>query len=1022
MQKEIKYTGFSASPSDYECLDGDLSTAVGLVPEDSTLKPLLEPKEEFAIKMFGKITVQRVSEKVFERYTNYDNPEHLHPYGWWCEGEGWVFTDTETPTTEDFAYRGYGASIGDNITNVELPEEGKLLYIHKGNGYTHYIVKFGSKIVYYYNTGTYYDKANIADLGGVTEAKAIGNTLILLNGGGMNYYLWKDGTYLSLGNHIPELPLSFGLQPERYPTPPTEANFEVRYTRDVDLVAIVNMSEDDWASFISTENKFKILTGEIGGYVDEGRSLLYDPNYIGAGTYSDELKNVVTQQVMAQVNRHIASGMYDNSTFVFPFFVRYAYRLYDGSLTMHSAPILMPCATHQNPYILVKPSIRCTVDSDHVYDTERIDDNHTKVIWHAKEQVMTCSLIMEMFRLDYITVAGNTLTNWKDIVTSVDVFVSAPLYTIEQSGLCTGVDVSGAGYTGHSVVLYNGAYQKVDDVTLFNTNAVQHGGQVKLPLRESHEQIINCSNFYFYYSIPTENLNTTQVRQILAKDKGYFRSLTSRELMTDDYDSHDVLIPKAMFPYNSRLSIANLQKLVAEPFNPLASLPYTTGGEKGCVIFIYLKINNTTKVLMSWGGGSYPMRPDAPVHYLYYPHTGAYQAKICWHYEGEGPFAVWDMVTVPLKDHPTLNGAYYFSDWNLTRSVVRGSLPDAENPITPISLPNKIYTSEVNNPFFFPVSGIITIGAATILDICSAARPLSEGQFGQFPLYAFTDEGVWALELSNDGTYKARQPITRDVCISPESITQMDTAVLFATDRGVMLISGSTSTCISDSLTSPSNFNPIEELKNLENVIEGYADENSLDYVPFLEYVEGCRMIYDYVHQRIIVFNPKKKYAYVYSLKSKQWGMMASSIKETTNSYPDALAVVQDGTTKNVVDYTEEEPEPEPEPGEEQQARTTKAVLVTRPLKLDAPDVLKTVNTVITRGNFQRRHVKTILYGSRDLINWQLIGSSVDHYLRYLHGTPYKYFRIVLLCDLTKGENVTGSTIEYTPRLTDQVR
>ena len=181
------------------------------------------------------------------------------------------------------------------------------------------------------------------------------------------------------------------------------------------------------------------------------------------------------------------------------------------------------------------------------------------------------------------------------------------------------------------------------------------------------------------------------------------------------------------------------------------------------------------------------------------------------------------------------------------------------------------------------------------------------------------------------------------------------------------------------------------------------------------------------MHQRIIVFNPettevngvvtpKYSYAYVYSLKSKQWGMMQSSIKGTTNSYPDALAVVQEGNTQHVVDYTEEQ---EPQQGQEQ---VTKAVLITRPLKLDAPDVLKTVNTVNTRGNFQRGHVKTILYGSRDLISWQLIGSSVDHYLRYLHGTPYKYFRIVLLCDLYKGESVTGSTIEYTPRQTNQVR
>lgn len=38
MIKEIKYNGYSANPSDYECADGDLSVAMNLIPEDGVLK------------------------------------------------------------------------------------------------------------------------------------------------------------------------------------------------------------------------------------------------------------------------------------------------------------------------------------------------------------------------------------------------------------------------------------------------------------------------------------------------------------------------------------------------------------------------------------------------------------------------------------------------------------------------------------------------------------------------------------------------------------------------------------------------------------------------------------------------------------------------------------------------------------------------------------------------------------------------------------------------------------------------
>lgn len=50
-------------------------------------------------------------------------------------------------------------------------------------------------------------------------------------------------------------------------------------------------------------------------------------------------------------------------------------------------------------------------------------------------------------------------------------------------------------------------------------------------------------------------------------------------------------------------------------------------------------------------------------------------------------------------------------------------------------------------------------------------------------------------------------------------------------------------------------------------------------------------MIYDYTNQHIIVYNPAVRYAYVFSLKSKLWGMMLSDIVNNVNSYPEALAM-----------------------------------------------------------------------------------------------------------------------------------
>ena len=336
-----------------------------------------------------------------------------------------------------------------------------------------------------------------------------------------------------------------------------------------------------------------------------------------------------------------------------------------------------------------------------------------------------------------------------------------------------------------------------------------------------------------------------------------------------------------------------------------------------------------------------------------------------------------------------------------------------------INLPNKIYTSVVNNPFVFPVTMINTVGTGRIIGLASATKALSEGQFGQFPLYAFTTDGVWSLEVSKEGTYSAKNPTTRDVCTNKDSITQTDENVLFATDRGIMLLSGSQALCITDTIFAEKPFNVLE-LPHIEQVHAklGHDADSCIPTKPLLGFLEGCQMVFDYIHQRITIFNPKTEtvngttkplytYAYVYSLKSKQWGMMYSTLLATVNSYPDALAMTNDYRLVSF-DQTDE--------------TVCKGLFITRPLKFDAPDIHKTISSLIQRGHFQRGDVGTVLYGSRDLYSWHLVWSSKDHFLRGFRGTPYKYFRIAGLTALTDGKSIFGASVNFETRHTNQIR
>ena len=222
-----------------------------------------------------------------------------------------------------------------------------------------------------------------------------------------------------------------------------------------------------------------------------------------------------------------------------------------------------------------------------------------------------------------------------------------------------------------------------------------------------------------------------------------------------------------------------------------------------------------------------------------------------------------------------------------------------------------------------------------------------------------------------------------------------------------MLLQGSQAICISDVLNGD-NIVPLTALPKIDKILSHIElEEGTLKILPFMEFVKDCRMIYNYEHQRIIVYNKDCKYAYVWSLKSKMWGMMQSKIADNVNSYPDALAVLTDGSLVNFSDVGD---------------KINKNLLISRPIKLDYYDIHKSVDAIIQRGVFRRGHVKSILYASNDLFNWVPVWSSVDHYMRGFRGTPYKYLRIILLTELSKDEGITSCLVQFTPRLNNQPR
>lgn len=879
-QKEIKYTGITARPSDYDSPDGDLATAINVTNEDGNIKPVFPSNKQFT-----------------------------------------------------------------------LLQEQNLLYIHKTPNFCNYIVHDSAlnRLCYFTNTPNNAIEITSIDRSKILQVNAIGNTLLLLSSEGVYYFLHKKGSYVSLGQKPPFLNISFGL-----------------------------------AGSVCQSSEYEIN-------MDKNKN----PATLNQVLFSEETKTQVTDQVSAHINTFIKQYSIDLGGFIFPFFVRFAYRAYGGSY-MQSTPVLMIPNSGRMPYMPV---------SHTEYDNGIL--KKIKIRLNANAGRLSYSIFN-------FTQTIKELEKWEDLIEYIDIYISQPIYTYDQEGKCSsviggGIPMFPSPGTGHGKLSIGEQDSKGDyiyRVVQFNDFSEMQLIGPYIEKKDIYKKIKETSNFHKVFSIKIKDLKEKGDYIKIEPEK--LSTLQAQERLTEEHNPHDTIIPSYSFEYNSRLNIANIKrKLFGFPSDAL--MCYTNGILNSnntpeirtfkYLVFIFVLENG--KDLLVQSNNNIPLCD--PPDFVFYPNPNATRIVI-EQIDNNGTKLYFE---AKMEKHEFLNGSYYFGEFGgiKFKKDFDASVLTASEPIT--YHPNKIYTSEVNNPFQFPATGINSVGSGGILAISSSTKALSQGQFGQFPLYAFTTEGVWALEVSSTGSYSARQPATRDICNNPKSIMQLDGAIAFTTDQGIMLLSGSESKCISDILNGPvfdkSKLASFDKL--LENV---QLTTMPFSYIPFKEYLKECQMSFDYPNSRIFIFNPVQPYSYVYNLKSNTWSIISESFKDTLNTYPDSYLSKENGDVVNLSSANS--------------SRPVNAIIVTRPLKIDTPDLLKTITQAIHRGIFTKGDVKSVLYGSRDGINFILVTSSTDHTLRSTHGSPFKYFRFVIIAELSYGESISGTSIVFDTKQTNKLR
>lgn len=1009
MNKEILYKGVNTTPSANMSVDGDTSMLYNLIPEDNAIKPIMPPKEL----------------------------AHF-----------------------------------DNLRQV---------FIHKNN-FTHYIViqQQGDNVVSLscYDSQWKPIQLNFIQVKGYKQISAIGNVLIISKQDEMRYVIFREGRYRDIGSQIPNIDMSFRLTGSVYAHEynncgltegDRKSDLDGRYRIVVEKEFEINgkLRQGDYSDYIYFDETLVLKKGKlylfsrkmksdivffylcVEGKNPDGKyqlladfsgdakvmpkedfsnirmrirsrsnNLTYATNRINVkeaeGKKEDySAKRIITYSkenydiAMAVMNKYVVDYATKRGRFIYPFFVRYAIKLYDGSYVNLSNPILMIPNSGYAPFL----------SYDFVLNK--------------------CNVTAYAFIADLEYKIKNAISGeWEGIVEGVDIFASQPIYPylqgknfdatkplfsykIKNEDINEFEDLSygyiecsfegrmitdGCARTSLCHVLEHCFdFGNLDNKTEWDVLQVAKDGNVK-------KKIVKTSNFYHIHSIKFKDIATETDNSVACPvtiEDGALLSLVDRPALDDDIIKSRTITNATTCVYNNRVHAFNLAFKLPEPkgvalCNNYISQNDTEAEKNKYEMLAFIKKGNMTKVARKPVWGFQRVFP-----WFFYPDNDAYKAVVLSHEHK-------DAAVFTLTKHPLLNGAY----WLDLEAVQKEGVPvegdyemynKFQNDDT-IESGQTIYVSETNNPFSFRSVNTVNVGCNKIYALSSAAKALSQGQFGQFPLYAFTDNGVWALQTNNTGSYSARQPVTRDVCVNAESITQLDSAVLFSTDRGIMLLEGATATCISNAIFGV-NTVPITALPQFKHLY-AHANLSSSATVPQITDIHDMQYLYDYIHQRIIAYVQSSPVAFVFSIKSKQWGMMQSNFKRSINAYPDTMAITNGNHVITLSDMSYER----------QLDYIGTQLLVTRPLNVDAQNIFKTVNTVIQRGLFKKGNVMQVLFASNDLLYWVIVWSSTNQYLRGFSGTPYKYYRLALLTTLHANECVTGATVQFLPKLTNQPR
>ena len=199
---------------------------------------------------------------------------------------------------------------------------------------------------------------------------------------------------------------------------------------------------------------------------------------------------------------------------------------------------------------------------------------------------------------------------------------------------------------------------------------------------------------------------------------------------------------------------------------------------------------------------------------------------------------------------------------------------------------NAINVTAQNNPIYFPVEHSYAFNG-NIVDIAYATEPISESQIGQYPLYVFTDNGIYTLHQGDGNVlYSNITLINTDDTSKSKGVCQTRNGVAYIANGAIYILSGRKNLNITLPLKGPIDTD-IRQNKSYQLCCMNdrlYDVTDALSQVKFEEYLLNAKLSYSAPSDELFVCNRDYPYSYVFSFIYKAWHKITEQFEKVNDN------------------------------------------------------------------------------------------------------------------------------------------